>query len=723
MDGIYKYKRRAYVCSRAVSLECSWQQAALLGGAMLNHDAVRPSEVVDVARELPSSAILLDIYVQMARIGAVDVAIRQGLASGRFAFNYWPMTGQEAIPACLKPLVTANDYLVTTYRGVHDHVAKGVPLRGLFAEAFGREDGINKGKGGPIHLSNPESGAIMTTGIVGAGAPIANGLAFAAKARGSDRIAIATFGDGATSIGAVHEAMNMAGALSLPVLFLLQNNLMGEYTPVAEYTATRQFVDRAIGYGIKGVRVDGNDIVDMYLGARDAIEHIRKGNGPVLLEAVTIRIGNHYGIIPQNHLSPSEFVTAKATAPIPRARKLLVQQGVVTDEALEKIDAAAKAEVDDAIAWALGRPLVPMEEATTDVYAGGVYTPDSRHPIAAQAVRPPGKSDRELTFGKAVLDAMDLAMATDKDVVLFGEDVGKPGGLYKTSEGLYAKYGAMRVVSTPIAETAIIGAGIGSALAGMRPICEIMFNDFLGVCMDQIANHAAKQRYMSGGKTNVPMTIRTMCGPSAAGGSGAQHTQSLEAWLLHIPGLKVVYPSTPLEAKGLLLSCIWDDDPCVIIENTKLVNGKKSPVPEGDYRIPIGVADIKRHGKDLSIITYGWQVQEALTAATMLEKEGIDIEVVDLRTLMPLDYATMLSSAAKTRRALVVTASVGFCGYSAELAATISADLHGQLLQPVRRMTGAYAPISCARHHEVAQMPNADSIRGAVLAMMTERRP
>jgi len=388
---------------------------------------------------------------------------------------------------------------------------------------------------------------------------------------------------------------------------------------------------------------------------------------------------------------------------------------------LDAIHQAAKQEVDEAIAWASERPLARVEDVLLDVYAGGPYRPDPSQPSPPRLLEPP-EGGQELTLGKAVLDAMNVAMDMDKNVVLFGEDVGKPGGLYKTSAGLFEKFGGQRAVSTPIAETAIIGAGIGAAMAGMRPICEIMFSDFLGVCLDQIANHAAKQRYMSGGETGVPMTIRVMCGPSAAGGSGAQHSQSLEAWLLHVPGLKVVYPSTPREAKGLLLSCIWDEDPCVIIENTKLVNGKKGFVPEGDYRIPIGVADIKRHGKDISIITYGWQVHEALAAAVKLESDGIDVEVVDLRTLLPLDYETFLASITKTRRALVLTAAVGFCGFAAELAATISSELHERLLQPVRRLTGMFAPISFARHVEALQMPNAANIRTTILDMFSSER-
>ena len=323
-----------------------------------------------------------------------------------------------------------------------------------------------------------------------------------------------------------------------------------------------------------------------------------------------------------------------------------------------------------------------------------------------------------MTLGGAIRDAMDVALTASKDVVLMGEDVGKPGGLQKTSQGLWAKHGADRILSTPIAETAIIGAGIGAALAGMRPICEIMFSDFLGVCLDQIANHAAKQRFMSGGRTPLPMTIRCMLGPNPIGGTGAQHTQSLEAWLLHIPGLKVVYPSTPREAKGLLTSCIWDEDPCVMFENTKLIHTQKGPVPAGDYRVPIGVADVKRQGKDFTVITYGWQVHEALAAAGELAKDGIDVEVVDLRSLLPLDYPTVLDSVRKTRRALVLTAATQFGGFSGEIASTVNEQLWRELRGPVQRMGADFAPIGYARHLEMAQIPRSAAIVKRIRGMV-----
>lgn len=654
--------------------------------------------------------VLVEIYRQLSRIRAVDKAIQAGLSGGKFMFTYWPMTGQESIPATLSQLITARDYMVTTYRGVHDQVAKGVPLDKLFAEALGRIDGVNKGKGGSPHISDPVSGSMLTTAIVGAGAPIANGLALAAQMRAEDRVTIVNFGDGATSIGAVHEAMNLAGLWKLPVIFLCQNNLIGEYTPIPGYTASKDFASRAAGYGFKGVRLDANDVPAFYLAMKKIVEEVRRGEGPVFVEAVTMRLGPHAGVGDSHEVSAEQLTAAKEAWPVPRVRAQLLEAGVCTEEELAKIDEAARVEVEQAIAKGLASKVTPQEETLLDVYADPGVPPRRGHYPCRDAESAPAGQTKVMLMLEAIRDAHDLAMEKDKGVFLLGEDIGDPpGGVFATSKGLQTKYGQARVRPTPIAETAIIGAGIGAALVGMRPVAEIMFNDFAGVCLDQIFNHAAKQRYMSGAATHVPMTIRMMVG-GGIGGFGAQHSQSLEAWLLHTPGLKVTFPSTPFDAKGLLLSCIFDEDPCVQLESIKLLRGVRGEVPLGDYRVPLGVAKVRREGSDITAVTYGWQVQECLTAAEQLQKEGISVEVIDLRTLVPLDVHRVLESVKKTRRALVVHAATEFCGFGAELASTLNEELFSTLIAPVGRLGADYAPIAYSREIEMSQIPQAKAI-------------
>ncbi len=654
-------------------------------------------------------AILVAIYRQLSRIRAVDKAIQAGLSAGKFMFTYWPMTGQEAIPATISQLIGPRDYMVTTYRGIHDQVAKGVPLVGLFAEALGRIDGVNKGKGGSPHISDPSSGSMLTTAIVGAGAPIANGLALAAQMRGEDRVTIVNFGDGATSIGAVHEAMNLAGVWKLPVIFLCQNNLIGEYTPIPGYTASKDFASRAAGYGFKGVKLDANDIPAFYRGMKTVVDEVRRGQGPVFVEAVTQRLGPHAGVGDSHEFTPEQLKAAKEIWPVPRTRALLIESGTCTEQQLAEVDDAAQAEVEQAIATALACQVTPQSDTLLDVYADASVPPRRGHyPRREAEAAVPGRTKTMLLL-EAVCDAQRSALEQDKGVFLLGEDIGDPpGGVFGTSRGLQTKYGP-RVRPTPIAEQAIIGAGIGAALVGMRPIAEIMFNDFVGVCIDQIVNHAAKQRYMSGAATHVPMTIRTLVG-GGIGGFGAQHSQSLEAWLLHTPGLKVTFPSTPFDAKGLLLSCIYDEDPCVHLESMKLLMGARGEVPLEDYRIPLGVAKVRREGSDITAIAYGWEVQECLTAAEELQKDGISVEVIDLRTLVPLDYHRVLESVKKTRRALVVHAATEFCGLGAEIASTVSEELFSVLKAPVGRLGADYAPIAYSRDIEMNQIPSAQAI-------------
>jgi pyruvate/2-oxoglutarate/acetoin dehydrogenase E1 component/TPP-dependent pyruvate/acetoin dehydrogenase alpha subunit len=629
------------------------------------------------------------IYGQMARIRAVDKAIQSGLSSGKFTFTYWPMTGQECIPATISQLITARDYMVTTYRGIHDQVAKGVDLYGMFAEALGREGGLNKGKGGSPHISDPSSGSMVTTAIVGSGAPIANGFAISAKERGEDRVTIVNFGDGATSIGSVHEAMNMAGVWKLPVIFMCQNNQWGEYTPIEGYTASPNFFGRAEALGFKGVQLDGNDPAAFYKGMKEVIDSVRAGGGPVFVEALTYRMGPHAGVGDNYNATKEALTAAKERTPIDKTRALLIDAGISTEGELVALEATAKAEVDDAIVRALASPVTPVSETTIDVFADDGCVPKrGSYPMreAEGAVEGPTKM---MSMADAIGNAQDVAMAANPEVFLLGEDVGEPQG----------------------------GAAIGSSIAGMNPIAEIMFVDFLGVCLDQIANHAAKQRYMSGSATHAPMTIRMQLG-GGMGGFGAQHSQSLEAWLTHAPGIKVLYPSNPIDAKGMLLSAINDPDPVVVLESIMLLFTQKAEVPTGDYRIPLGVAKVCREGSDVTLISYGWELHNCLAAAEKMAKEGISAEVIDLRSLVPIDFYRILESVKKTGRAVVVHAAVEFCGLGAEICSTINEELWGQLKAPAVRLGAAYAPMAYSSAIEFSQVPDAGAIAARVRASM-----
>jgi len=333
---------------------------------------------------------------------------------------------------------------------------------------------------------------------------------------------------------------------------------------------------------------------------------------------------------------------------------------------------------------------------------------------STQRVTPDADDAQTMTMVAAMNSALDLAMAADDRIVLLGEDIADPiGGVLKVTKGLSTKYGAGRVRATPISETAIVGAAVGLALGGYRPVPEVMFMDFTAVCLDQIVNHAAKLRYMSGGHTPVPMTLRTAVGTRRF---GAQHAQNLEAWFMHVPGLKVVVPSGPADAKGLLAACLVDDDPCIFVEHIDLAYSVKEPVPTGHHRIPLGVANVVHRGDDVTVVTYGTQVAKARAVAEDLAGQGVGVDVVDLRTLVPLDLDTVLASIERTRRAVVLHDAHTFCGPGAELASQITEHLWGELLAPVQRVGAGYSPVPFAQ--SIDFHPTAEDLRASITQLV-----
>ena len=339
--------------------------------------------------------------------------------------------------------------------------------------------------------------------------------------------------------------------------------------------------------------------------------------------------------------------------------------------------------------------------------------------MTATETAPETPTATPIPMAMAINQALDVAMGLDDKVFLLGEDIAEPsGGVYKVTAGLSTKYGTARVRKTPISEQAIVGAAVGAAIAGYRPVAEIMIMDFLAVCLDQVSNHAGKIRYMSGGQTTVPLVIRTSAG--AGMGFGAQHSEMLEAWAIHTPGIKVVVPCTPADAKGLLLSAIFDDDPVLFVEQMMMYWNPAfaAPVPEGDVRIPLGVADVKREGSDVTVVSYGKQVHDSLAVAEKLAGEGISVEVVDLRTLVPCDEATVFASVSKTTRAVVVHEAVTRCGFGAELSSRIHEELFGELVAPVARVGAANTPVPYAKNLETEFVPQQHDIEAAIRSVL-----
>jgi 2-oxoisovalerate dehydrogenase E1 component len=650
----------------------------------------------------PDDATLLSMFDTMALIAATDDALRSAISAGSATLTYYSPRGQEAVAAGFSAALAPDDYLVTTYRGLHDHIAKGVPLRPLLAEMLGRADGTGKGKGGPMHISWPDVGLMVTTGVVGSGLPIAAGLAWSASRAGKGRVTVASFGDGASNIGAFHEALNLAAVWELPVIFLCQNNGYGEHTAFAHHLRVEHVADRAAAYGMPGVSVDGNDPVAVYEAVSVAAARARAGKGPTLVEAVTYRLFGHVFGDRMTYVDPAELEEAWRREPVARFRHALVQRGLLSESDAEATEQRCLADAVGTLAEVLELPEPGAEEVLTDVVGprlssrtGSSRTVSSRtgsSPVAAAA-------PTEMSVRSAITLALDEALASDDRVVLLGEDI-SDNGVFGVTKGLSAKHGKDRVRDTPISEQAIVGAAVGAALGGLRPVAEVMFMDFLGICLDQLANHAAKLRYMSGGLTPVPMVLRTGVGGGLQ--VGAQHSQMLEAWLTHVPGLKVVVPSTAADARGLLASCIADDDPCVFIEQVLLLS-RKGPVDAEP--VPLGVADVKRPGADVTVVTYGRQVHDAIAVAETLAGRGVEVEVLDLRSLVPLDEAAVLESVGRTRRAVILHEAVVTGGFGGELAAGISEALFDRLVAPVLRVGALSAPLPYARRLERLALP------------------
>jgi 2-oxoisovalerate dehydrogenase E1 component len=628
------------------------------------------------------------IYRSVALIRASEQGISKQLRAGKISFSFYPVTGQELTPSVLAQLLGPRDQMVTIYRGLADILARGMPLRQLLAECVGHSEGVCRGKGGGMGLARHDLGLMMTTGIVGSSAPIGVGLALAAQLKKGEQVVAVSFGDGATSIGAVHEAMQFASLWKLPVLFVCHNNGWAESTSLADYSVLEKLSERAAGYRMPGATVSGRDPHALAEVFSTAIARARLGHGPSFIEAVTYRLSGHYFADAGSYMDAAKLAAERARDPVAALRMQLLAEGDASEEELARIDAQIAEEVERDIAFVIDTPNAAATESAllADVYAEPTFAPISlRRPD--QLPVPEGKR-RKASMRDAFNDALSIAMAQDERVIMLGEDIADPaGGVVGISRGLSTKFGN-RVRSTPIAEQGIFGACVGAAIAGLKPVGELLMMDFLPVAMDQMVNHAAKARYMSGGQTSVPLTMMTLVGA----GNGAQHSQSTEAWLMHTPGLKVCYPSNPTDAKGLLLSCIFDPDPCVFIHSMLNLFGT-SEMPEGDYRIPLGLATVLRAGSDVTLIAYGPAVSDALKAADTLGQAGTSAEVIDLRSLMPIDGQTILESATKTGRVVVAHRATDFMGPAAEIAAFLHRELFSKLKAPVARVAGAFAPV------------------------------
>ena len=649
---------------------------------------------------------LQDLYVTMRRIRAFEDRTADLFEEGVVKGTAHSYKGEEAIAAGVCEALRDDDIIASYHRG-HGHcIAKGARIDRMMAELMGRQTGYCQGLGGSMHIADMELNIMGANGIVGAAMPLATGAGLAAKLQGTDRVAVAFFGDGASNQGVFHESLNLAAVWKLPVIFVCENNQYALSTSYRNTTSVSQVANRAASYEIPGITVDGNDGVEVYLVLREAVERARAGEGPTLIEAMTYRHGQHSLRVNLRDPRPEEELESWLDRdPIARMEKRLTGEGGFTDEQLSETSRAVEEELETAVSYGRDSPEPPVQ-----VMLDAVYAPHAAH------TEPGPDTERTLSYPEALNEALNQEMLRDDRVFLMGEDVGATGGIFGVSKGLMDQYGSERVRDTPISEATFVGCGVGAAIAGMRPVVEIQIFDFVALTMDMLVNQAAKFRFMLGGKPSVPLVVR---GPQGGGiRLAAQHSQSLEAWFTHVPGLVVAAPSTPYDAKGLLVAAIRDDNPVIFLEQKLLYVGATGPVPEELYAIPLGKADIKREGTDVTVVATSAMVPRALSAATVLERDGISVEVVDPRTLQPLDEDTILASVRKTNRLLVVHEACVRGGFGAEVAAMVGAKAFDHLDAPVARLGAPHTPMPYNDRLELEVIPSQERIVEAVRSLL-----
>lgn len=612
---------------------------------------------------------LLDLYRHLLSPRLFEEKMLILLRQGRLS-KWFSGIGQEAISVGVAKALHTEEYLLPLHRNLGLFTARGIPYERLLGQFLGKPSGFTKGRDRSFHFGTQEYNIVGMISHLGPQLSIADGIALADMLEGTDRVTATFTGDGGTSEGEFHEALNVAAVWDLPVIFVIENNGYGLSTPSTQQFRCKQFIDKGLGYGMKAAKVDGNNILEVYRMVSNLAQELRRKPQPVLLEAVTFRMRGHEEASGTKYVPKELFDYWEKRDPVINFENFLLNSGILTTAKVEQIRAQIKEEINQAVkaAWDAPSTAADRERETADMYA----------PFSPAIVVPKSEMKTERRFVDAVSDGLRQSLARFPKSVVMGQDVADYGGVFKITEGFTDQFGKDRIRNTPLCESAIIGAALGLSIKDWKAIVEMQFADFVTCGFNQIVNNLAKAHYRWG--QNADVVIRM---PTGAGvGAGPFHSQSNEAWFFHTPGLKVVYPSSPYAAKGLLAAAIEDPNPVIYFEHKALYRSLSEAIPDDYYTLPIGQAVTVAQGSAATIITYGMGVHWAKRAGQEL---AASIEILDLQSLLPWDKEAVRAAVRKTGKVLVCHEDCLTGGIGAEIASWISEHCFEWLDAPLMR--------------------------------------